>query len=337
MQSADEVLQDAVQLCQAGNKQQAAKLLVSLLTKEPSNEQGWWLLAACVETPERQHDCLERVLRINPEHLGARMFLTRLDNNQSLPDLSSALKKINDPQDLGETDGYTQTASFQSSFLPITVEPQISQLMDQAKAAEESKDFAGAYQIYQNILDLDSGHTLAWLGKGYAAGRLSTADQNGIAEFFDCFSRAVLSRDQLGLTIQEAITRLEPTFAQAASNSMLKLANFSAQLAMAVPQPMANVYAVERVHLTDWAYSIGRRLSTQAGLWCSRAELIAVARDAFQRIIQNVVETNRNIRARQEILQTLKNYILFNLTTSGIDKDPDFLKSLDDMMDTALK
>ncbi|MBE0695326.1 MAG: hypothetical protein IH586_00210 [Anaerolineaceae bacterium] len=337
MPSTDEVLQNAVQLCQAGEKQKAAKLLVSLICNEPTNEQGWWLLTACVDTPKKQRDCLERVLQINPEHLGARMFLFRLDNNQPLPDLSSALKKINEPLETNESNGYSQTAPFKSTFLPPPVEPHIVQLMDQAKAAEESKDFAEAYQIYQNIIEVDSSHALAWLGKGYAAGRLSTADQNGISEFFDCFSRAVLSHDQLGLTIQEAITRLEPSIAQAASNRLLQLASYSAQLAMASPQPMANVYAVERVHLTDWAYAIGQRLSTQEGLWCSRAELISVARDAFQRIIQSVVETNRSTRARQEILQTLKNFILSNLNTSGIDKDIDFLNSFDDMLNDALK
>jgi hypothetical protein len=335
MPSADEVLQSAVQLCQTGDKQQAARLLVSLLSKEPSNEQGWWLLAACVDTPQKQRDCLTRVLRINPDHLGARMFLNRLENNLPLPDLISALHP-KDELDTDENDGYSQTAAFFPPSLLPPVEPRITQLMEQAAASETARDFSSAYELYQEILDLDSSHTLAWMGKGYAAGRLSSAEQNGMPEFFDCFSRAILSHDQLGLTLQEAVSRLEPSIAQAASNRLLQLANYSAQLAMAVPQPMANVYAVERVHQTDWAYAIGRRLNTQAGLWCSRAELIGVAQDAFQRIIQNVLETHRSTRARQEILLTLKNYLIYNLSTSGIDKDPEFLKSLTEMQEKAL-
>jgi hypothetical protein len=334
MPSADEVLQNVVQLCQTGDKTQAAKLLVSLLSKEPANEQGWWLLAACVDTPKKQRDCLLRVLRINPEHLGARMFLNRLDNNQPLPDLISALNP--NPAVLDEELGYSQTAANISSVLPPAEEPQVAQLIQQAAAAETDKDFPTAYQLYHEILELDSSNTLAWMGKGYAAGRLSSPEQNGIPEFFDCFSRAILSRDQYGLTLTEAVSRLDPTIAQNASNRLLQLASYVAQLALTSPQPMANVYAVERVHLTDWAYAIGHSLDKQAGLWCSRAELIAVALDAFQRIIQNVLETNRTTRARQEMILTLKNYVLFNLTTSGMDKDPDFLNRLNNMQNQAL-
>jgi hypothetical protein len=333
--SSEDILQNAVQYCQAGDKPQAIRLLVSLLSSEPTNEQGWWLLAACVNTPQKQRDCLTRVLRINPDHLGARMFLTRLENNQPLPDLISTLGP-RDAQEMEGQNGYNQTTEFHASLLPLPVEPQVIQLIEQAKNAEASKDFATAYQLYQEIIELDSSHTLAWMGKGYAAGRLSTADQNGISEFFDCFSRAILSRDTFGLTLNEAVSRLDPTIAQEASTRLLQLASYSAQLALSSPQPMANVYAVERVHLTDWAYAIGRNLDTQAGLWCSRAELIAVAYDAFQRIIQNVMDTHRSIRARQDILLTLRSYLLYNLTTSGMDKDPEFQQALEVMQNKAL-
>jgi hypothetical protein len=146
----------------------------------------------------------------------------------------------------------------------------------------------------------------------------------------------VLSRDHLGLPIDEAITRLEPTIAQAASDRLLKLTHFSAQLAMQTPQPMANVYAVERVHLTDWAYAIGRKLGTQSGLWCSRAELFAVTVDAFQRIIKSVVETNLSTRARQDRLKTLKTFLLSNLATSGLNRDPEILEEIENMLERGI-
>jgi hypothetical protein len=334
MPSNDEIIQEAIHLCQIGNKDKASTMLVSMLRANPSHEQGWWLLAACIDSPKQKQDCLQRVLALNPDHLGAKLFLELIRTEQQVPDLynTSSLTKNNPNAADEDNNGFAQTSPFVAADPLPLINPDTRKLMDHAQQAEKSQDFSLAFQLYSHALDIDTSNTLAWLGKGYASGRLSTGDKNNIPEFFLYLTQAILSRDHQGLPISEAITQIDPHLAQAASDRLLRLAHYTAKLAISTPQPMANVYAIERVHLTDWAYVIGRRLDTVAGLWCSRSELISVTFDAFQRIIQNVNETSLTKRARLERLQPLKSFLLSNLSTSGLNHDPDFLKELEEML-----
>jgi tetratricopeptide (TPR) repeat protein len=335
MPSGEEMLQQAVGLCQAGQKHQAAGILISVLKMEPSNELAWWLLSNCVEPPQQKRDCLNRVMRINPNHSGARLFLAMLERDQPLPDVFSAPIQA-EPLAAG-LDGNAVTRPLTQPLAPLDQEPAIATLMEEARAAEENSHFSTAYEAYEAILQLDSSDTLAWLGKGYAAGRLSTQDQNEIPEFFRCFSRAVLSHDSLGLSFEEAVTRLEPALARATTDRLLKLADFAAQMALAASQPMAKVYAVEHAHLTDWAYAISRGRESQTGPWCSRSRVVGAATNAFQRIIDDACKTNLSTRSRQQIFQTLKDYMLSNLTASGMNKDPELNQKLEEISKKALR
>lgn len=340
MQTTGDPIQEAARLAQAGERQQAVKCLVSLLKKEPANLQAWWILGVCQEEPGRMRECFGRVLRLNPQHYGARVFLNRLNNSLPLPDIRE-LDLTAGEEEPGEpglpVDGYADTSPFSTPIPPVEDDPEIARLIEAGRAAEKRKDFQAGYYLYDQVLDMDSSHLFAWLGKGYCAGRLSNAENNRIPEFFDCLTRAILARDILGLEIKGALAHLDPIFAQEASDCLLRLSSHAAQLALTSPQPMANVYAVERVHLTDWAYAIGRRLNTQAGLWCSRAELIGVANDAFRRIVQNVIDTHRSARSRLETIQMLRNYLLSKLSTSGIHTAPDFLQGLDEIASAVLQ
>ncbi len=333
MLSGEENLQEAIRLCQAGQKQQAAGVLVSLLKTQPSSEEAWWLLANCVEPAHQKRDCLQRVLRVNPDHPGARLFLSMLDRDQPLPELF-AVPDGASPH-TAETDGYADTHPLPHPLAPPDPEPDIAALMENARAAEESQQFSTAYKTYESVLELDSSNTLAWLGKGYAAGRLSTQEQNGIPEFFKCFTHAILSRDKRGQTIEEALNCLEPSIARAASERLLKLADFAAEMALSAPQPMANVYAVEHAHIADWAYAISRGREAQPGLWCTRARLTGAATGAFQRLINHASENNLSTRSRQQVFQTLKEYLLSNLSASGMNNDPELKRKLDDIVSRA--
>ncbi len=72
---ADTLLQEAQRAVQAKEHEQARRLLMDLLSRQPRHEQGWLLLASVVDDPNKAIDCLERVLALNPGNTQARELL----------------------------------------------------------------------------------------------------------------------------------------------------------------------------------------------------------------------------------------------------------------------
>jgi len=62
------VLQDATDLIEQGHLAKARHILADHIRANPRDEAAWLLMSACVDTPERQRQCLERVLQINPNN-----------------------------------------------------------------------------------------------------------------------------------------------------------------------------------------------------------------------------------------------------------------------------
>lgn len=71
-------LLEVYRLVKAGQRQVAGPLLKTYLTKYPHDADGWWLMAHVVSKPDNVQKCLERVLKIDPNHAKAREKLTRL-------------------------------------------------------------------------------------------------------------------------------------------------------------------------------------------------------------------------------------------------------------------
>lgn len=68
-------LHEAVRLAQAGNRQDARRLLWQVVQDEPNNEVAWlWLASVAADLPEYER-ALTEVLRINPGHEQARQLL----------------------------------------------------------------------------------------------------------------------------------------------------------------------------------------------------------------------------------------------------------------------
>lgn len=68
-------LHEAVRLAQAGNRQDARRLLWQVVQDEPNNEIAWlWLASVAADLPEYER-ALTEVLRINPGHQQARQLL----------------------------------------------------------------------------------------------------------------------------------------------------------------------------------------------------------------------------------------------------------------------
>ena len=61
-----------------GNPSTAQGMLLEVVRANPRNETAWLWLSAIVRDPSRERDCLERVLKINPNNELARQHLTRL-------------------------------------------------------------------------------------------------------------------------------------------------------------------------------------------------------------------------------------------------------------------
>ncbi|MBI5929998.1 MAG: hypothetical protein HY862_11855 [Chloroflexi bacterium] len=71
-------LQQAYTLIKAGNQAEALKLIEPILKSEPDNEIAWWLAANTVTNPRHVEYALNQVLRINPNHNGAKTKLAEL-------------------------------------------------------------------------------------------------------------------------------------------------------------------------------------------------------------------------------------------------------------------
>ncbi len=81
-----ESIKQAESAIKAGDTKHAFELLRQVLAEDPNSERAWWIMSGLVQRSERAN-CLEQVLRINPENQFARDALTRL--KQLHPDKSS--------------------------------------------------------------------------------------------------------------------------------------------------------------------------------------------------------------------------------------------------------
>jgi hypothetical protein len=77
--SSSEMLQQAVQAFQAGDRERARKLLGQVISVDPKNETAWYYLAAAQDDLLKRRDYLQRVLELNPMHEKARQQLDKLN------------------------------------------------------------------------------------------------------------------------------------------------------------------------------------------------------------------------------------------------------------------
>ena len=79
-----DVLLRIERLLRIGKQEEAQALLVEYLKVNPSSARAWWLMSLTVPDILQQRDCLERVLRLDPEDELARERLEML-KNQPIP------------------------------------------------------------------------------------------------------------------------------------------------------------------------------------------------------------------------------------------------------------
>jgi peroxiredoxin len=88
----DTILGDAEQFLREGRIDEARPLLVAHVQKDPSSARGWWLLSMALSDTKQQIDCLERVLRIEPNNAPARTRLSKLKGGISPRPFSAAIE-----------------------------------------------------------------------------------------------------------------------------------------------------------------------------------------------------------------------------------------------------
>lgn len=76
--SPTDALAAATQMVKNGRLDQAREILMKYLMKNPSSEQAWLLMSYVLPDSEKQKDCLERVLKINPNNTVAQSKLAHL-------------------------------------------------------------------------------------------------------------------------------------------------------------------------------------------------------------------------------------------------------------------
>jgi cytochrome c biogenesis protein CcmG, thiol:disulfide interchange protein DsbE len=81
VEQSNQALQQAEQLLREGRKQEARTVLVGCVRSNPSSTRGWWMLSFALTDPKQQIDCVERVLRLDPNYAPAHARLQKLKEN----------------------------------------------------------------------------------------------------------------------------------------------------------------------------------------------------------------------------------------------------------------
>jgi peroxiredoxin len=87
-----DLLQQAEQFLKDGNKQSALPLLVEYIRRNPNSARGWWMLSFAVSDPQKQIECVERILQMDPGNASARARLEKLKGNPAVQSSSPAVK-----------------------------------------------------------------------------------------------------------------------------------------------------------------------------------------------------------------------------------------------------
>jgi hypothetical protein len=80
-----ERVREAAEYIKAGNKAEGRKILIEVLTEDEKNEAAWLWMSATVDTSDLRRECLEEVLKINPDNKSAQKALARLPKEEPRP------------------------------------------------------------------------------------------------------------------------------------------------------------------------------------------------------------------------------------------------------------
>lgn len=79
----DTLLRNARKLAEAGNREEALKLVRRVVVSYPDQVDGWWVLANVTHETSEQRYALEQALAIQPDHPGALRMLEDIKKRRS--------------------------------------------------------------------------------------------------------------------------------------------------------------------------------------------------------------------------------------------------------------
>ena len=85
-----EIIQQAIQAIQSGDRERGRLLLTQLLSSNPKEARAWLWLAACWDDPEKKRFCLEKALALRPDDPQIRAALQLLSAASAAPESAPA-------------------------------------------------------------------------------------------------------------------------------------------------------------------------------------------------------------------------------------------------------
>ncbi|MCJ7825530.1 MAG: hypothetical protein MUP44_11575 [Anaerolineales bacterium] len=73
--ASSDLLLKGIAAAKEGDKERARALLSKVVLEMPESEEAWWWLAKSVDDPRQREFCAQKILKINPQHKGARGLL----------------------------------------------------------------------------------------------------------------------------------------------------------------------------------------------------------------------------------------------------------------------
>jgi peroxiredoxin len=116
-------LQHAEQLLREGGKQEARTVLVEYVRGHPASTRGWWMLSFALTDPKQQVECVERVLRLDPNYAPAHARLVKLKNDIASHAVSTSREQFSAKQAVSHSSPVVASTSLKvdSSPQPIRV------------------------------------------------------------------------------------------------------------------------------------------------------------------------------------------------------------------------
>jgi len=230
----DNELERAISLAKSGNKAVAIKILTDLLQRDPKNVNIWLWLSFCIDDYDKKQFCLQKAKEISPNDPRIQRAFSEIKSKRLGNGIQNSSFQGSQKQEQSSVAEVTNIIINQSSsveFIPakcpncggelripndhhiikcmycgydiVFHDPSvarnginISNILRLAKVAEKGENFLDAYQGYSKVLENSPDNIDAWIGKGYAAGMLSTTAKSRFDEAIACFQEAIsLARD----------------------------------------------------------------------------------------------------------------------------------------------
>lgn len=113
-------LDQARLLFKQSKRDEARNVLIKAVHTDPRDVDAWFGLSFCVDDPGQKRDCLERVLRLAPDHLKARVSLQKLlIGEENLPDIPPEIPPTVEPDLQDLQDGHAVIEHAENQNAPV--------------------------------------------------------------------------------------------------------------------------------------------------------------------------------------------------------------------------